>query len=189
MINPTLMRTYMDVPAATTVYRPSSTGSPTVTFQDAVASAAAPVQGEKFTISEEGKAALQKSQSAYEDIVNHPDPEVNVKQYAVPDWLSDYGVVIIGGTIGRPYHETIMYGNNAKFAAADDNIKAEFYSGIRQHYLTILDKNGLHTPEDRYNALIADKNRSEEIHQQFKASIATDEKLQALMQTIGISLN
>lgn len=164
-------------------------GRPT-TFQETLANSAANLQGEKLTISEEAKAALQTSRSAYQDIVNNPDPEVRVQQYAVPDWMSGYGIVLDAeNIIGRSWSEIMMSGNNQKFASADANIKAEFYTGIRQHYLSILEKNGIDTPEKHYNELIADKGRSEELHQQFKESVATDEKLLALMQTIGISIS
>ncbi|MFJ4386082.1 hypothetical protein ACIP02_17305 [Pseudomonas sp. NPDC089408] len=170
--------------------RPLEDTSRPTTFQETLASTAANLQGEKLTISEEAKAALQTSRSAYQDIVNNPDPEVSVQQYAVPDWMSGYGIVLDAEKIiGRTWAEIMMSANNQKFASADSGIKAEFDAGIRQHYLSVLEKNGIDTPEKHYNELIADKSRSEEIHQQFKESIASDEKLLALMQTIGISIS
>ena len=190
MISITTTQTSWSATTSDSIPRPpESTGKPT-TFQETFATTAANLQGEKLTISEEGKAALQTSRSDYQDIVNNPDPEVSVQQYAAPDWMSGYGIVLDAeNMIGRPWTEIMMSANNQKFASADSGIKAEFYAGIRQHYLDILEKNGIDTPEKRYNELIADKSRSEDIHQQFKESIASDEKLLALMQTIGISIS
>jgi hypothetical protein len=169
--------------------RPLEVTGRSTTFQETFVNTAANLQGEKLTISEEAKAALQTSRSAYQDIVDNPDPEVSVQQYAIPDWMIGYGMVLDDSMIGKTWAEIMMTANNQKFASADSGIKAEFNAGIRQHYLSILEKNGIDTPEKHYNELIADKSRSEEIHQQFKESIASDEKLLALMKTIGISIS
>ncbi|WP_437883022.1 hypothetical protein [Pseudomonas sp. LRF_L74] len=44
-------------------------------------------------------------------------------------------------------------------------------------------------PADRYNSLIADQAKSEQLKQQFQQSVRSDEHLMGLMQKIGIPLS
>lgn len=189
MINPTSMRAHMDAPVTATTQRPPSTGMPTATasFQHAVANATGSLQGEKLTISDEGKAALQKSRSAYQDIINNPDPDISTKQHAIPSWLGEHFIDMNFTLMTDEWRNRT--GNSGKLASAGADVVAEYTQLILQHYRTLQEENGIETPEQHYNQMIADPVRSEELRRQFNEILLSDPRTVELMQKIGITLS
>lgn len=143
--------------------------------------------GEPVTISSEGRAALEKSQSAWAAIANNPDPNISVQQYAIPEWYAA-GLVDTATLPGSPGYSANDTSNSSKIMAADGGVRNEYFKLIESHFNKIKSANGINTQEDYYNAMIADSAKSENLHQQFKESVSSDTRLTELMQKMGVSL-
>jgi len=190
MINSTSLRAYTNVLSSTasTASATAKTNSNTATNVANTAAVATPAQGEKVTISDEAKAALAKSKSAYDEIANNPDPNISVKQYAIPDWLAST-MEDVDSLPGHPNYNSGAISNTNKLSSADQGIRNEYSSLVLSHYQNVLKDNGVNTQEDHYNALINDKSKSEKLHQQFKDSISSDKRLSEIIQQLGIQIS
>ncbi|MDT3723159.1 hypothetical protein [Pseudomonas oryzihabitans] len=150
--------------------------------------AVAATQGERVSISDEARAALASSTTAYDAIANNPDPTISVKQYAIPDWYADL-LVDTAKLPGSPGYSMSDNSTTSKLMSADSGTRNEYFKLIMSHYEKIQKDNGITNQADHYNSLIADKATSEKLRLQFQQSVQSDTRLVELMQKIGIRLS
>lgn len=102
--------------------------------------------------------------------------------YQVPKWLADYGfeVSLNLGESGNWFAEKYP-----KAAAASQDVLVEYTSRLAGHLQTVLDANGIKGSEDYHNALIVNKETSEQIRQQFVERLRSDPRMVDLMLEVG----
>lgn len=129
------------------------------------------------SISAEGKQASQAAQAA---------GGYTVEMYSLPAWMADY-TVVVPNKLGEK--ATWYQDAYPKLAAASPSDQQEYFGKLQEYFSTVVKDNGLSGDLEAFHAaMVVDKTRSEQIHQQFVALLQTDPRMQALMNELGFPL-
>jgi hypothetical protein len=112
--------------------------------------------------------------------------EYPLEMYSIPKWQSDLMSVVLSGNLGKLENLYLKGGNlvGGKF----DSELAEYGQLFDSHLKTILQSKGVTTAPEFHQAMIVDKESSENIRMLMKESIAGDNRMIELMKTLGVPL-
>jgi hypothetical protein len=166
-------------PVSTTVHGPQPASAKSLAGNDPVGNAATTTQ--TVTISEAARQAADAERATASGRRSaagiHP-----LEMYQVPGWYADYGFEVTGELGSGANGFTQKY---PEAAAASSSDRAEYMALVQGHYQALLDANGIHDVKSHYDAMIADRETSESLRQQFVGRIQSDARLLELMGKVG----
>jgi len=114
------------------------------------------------------------------------DPSLPDEAYAIPSWQVGLhmGIHYISGPDG----EMKLLSEDTKFLQAPISEQAEYSELLQKHIQNLYAKNGLSNASDRYHALKSVPGLNEKLRDEFKANLASDARMTALMEKLGASI-
>ena len=103
-----------------------------------------------------------------------------LEHYQVPDWIAEYGTEL-SDELGAPVTDKPGARAPVNGTAAQ---REEYNARVRENYEAVLNEAGIKTPEDHYQQLIADRTRSEELHQKMTERAKNDDRLAVLTRRL-----
>lgn len=140
--------------------------------------------GDSVTISQEALRAAQIERTLAQPADSNTPGDYPLEMYQVPQWTSSYHVVYNEGLLGKSGNWEAE--NYPKWVAATQDERGEYDKLIKEHYQALLEKHGIDTVLEHYNAMIVDKVSSEALRQEFEAGINNDERMASLIRKLGM---
>ncbi len=134
------------------------------------------------TISQAARQALSSSESSGPHTAAYP-----LEYYSVPKWQADLMPVVLSGRLGGV--EGVYERGGSLVGGEYDSELAEYGKLFDSHLKAILQDKNIATTPEFHQAMIVDKESSENIRLLMKESIAGDNRMTELMKALGISLS
>ncbi|RQD66699.1 MAG: hypothetical protein D5R98_01815 [Desulfonatronovibrio sp. MSAO_Bac4] len=151
------------------------------------------LSSDTVSISEEAAALIGKSSQADKPAKvdnQHSEENLPLEYYSVPNWLADLSPVVLqpvdlsNGFV--PYESMFKRGYGLK--EEYPNELREYNQLIRGHYQELLQEQGISSTRDHYEAMIVDKNKSEQMRQKMQEKISADPRAVELAQLFQINI-
>lgn len=150
------------------------------------------LSNDTVSISEEAAALIRKSSQTDKPAMvhkQHPEENLPLDYYSVPNWLADLSPVMLqpvdlsNGPV--PYENMFKRGYGLK--EEYPNELREYNQLIRGHYQELLQEENISSTRDHYEAMIVDKNKSEQLRQKMQEKISADPRTVELAQLFQIN--
>lgn len=145
---------------------------------DVVAEAATP--STRVTLSAVARQALRDEAG-----VGTSGQTDRLEHYALPAWMGDMLPVSLSGKLGGGVAD--QYAKGGELMGQSSPQAAEYSDRLFSHYQTLLKQQGIDTPQQHYQALVADSASSERFHQMLLDSVRGDGRMQSLAAQLGIA--